>query len=161
MMHILDGHVKTAEIDWKPLVESGVETRGISVKVLRFSHRGQSSMAVILVLFGSCLLFDPSALRSCHYSTRGWPAAESRSQRCFCSRHREFRLVVRPRSSSDPPQRRDEESCSRNQLAPASRAAMQAATIPISEAAVSGIAMASGIGRLRSRAAQAPFCSKC
>jgi quercetin dioxygenase-like cupin family protein len=35
MMHILDGHVKTAEIEWKPLVEEGVDTSGISVKVLR------------------------------------------------------------------------------------------------------------------------------
>jgi hypothetical protein len=35
MMHILDGHVKTAEIEWTPLVEEGVDTSGISVKVLR------------------------------------------------------------------------------------------------------------------------------
>jgi quercetin dioxygenase-like cupin family protein len=33
--HILNGHVKTAEIEWKPLVEGGVDTRGISVKALR------------------------------------------------------------------------------------------------------------------------------
>jgi hypothetical protein len=35
MTHILDGHVKTAHIEWKPLVEGGVDTSGISVKVLR------------------------------------------------------------------------------------------------------------------------------
>jgi ChrR Cupin-like domain len=33
--HILKGHVTTAEIEWRPLVEGGVDTRGISVKVLR------------------------------------------------------------------------------------------------------------------------------
>jgi quercetin dioxygenase-like cupin family protein len=33
--HILNGHVKTAEIEWKPLVERGVDTKGISVKPLR------------------------------------------------------------------------------------------------------------------------------
>jgi hypothetical protein len=33
--HILNGHVKTAEMEWKPLVESGVDTKGISVKPLR------------------------------------------------------------------------------------------------------------------------------
>jgi hypothetical protein len=33
--HILNGHVNTAEIEWKPLVESGVDTKGISVKALR------------------------------------------------------------------------------------------------------------------------------
>src|SRR5262245_26933213 len=32
---ILSGHVKTAEIDWRPLVESGVDTKGISTKALR------------------------------------------------------------------------------------------------------------------------------
>jgi quercetin dioxygenase-like cupin family protein len=31
----LDGVVKTASMEWKPLDESGVDTRGISVKVLR------------------------------------------------------------------------------------------------------------------------------
>lgn len=31
----LDGLVKTASMHWKPLVESGVDTRGISVKPLR------------------------------------------------------------------------------------------------------------------------------
>jgi quercetin dioxygenase-like cupin family protein len=31
----LDGLVKTANVEWKPLVESGVDTRGISVKPLR------------------------------------------------------------------------------------------------------------------------------
>ena len=33
--HTVIGHVKTPEIEWKPLVESGVDTRGISVKALR------------------------------------------------------------------------------------------------------------------------------
>jgi quercetin dioxygenase-like cupin family protein len=32
---ILDGLVRTANIEWTPLVESGVDTRGISVKGLR------------------------------------------------------------------------------------------------------------------------------
>ncbi len=31
----LDGVVRTARMEWKPLVESGVDTRGISVKGLR------------------------------------------------------------------------------------------------------------------------------
>src|SRR5262245_56575140 len=33
--YTLTGHVKTAEMEWKPLVESGVDTTGISVKTLR------------------------------------------------------------------------------------------------------------------------------
>jgi hypothetical protein len=32
---ILDGLVRTANLEWTPLVESGVDTRGISVKGLR------------------------------------------------------------------------------------------------------------------------------
>jgi quercetin dioxygenase-like cupin family protein len=32
---ILDGLVKTADMQWKPLVERGVDTSGISVKALR------------------------------------------------------------------------------------------------------------------------------
>jgi len=33
--YTLTGHVKTAQMEWKPLVESGVDTTGISVKTLR------------------------------------------------------------------------------------------------------------------------------
>jgi quercetin dioxygenase-like cupin family protein len=33
--HIVDGLVRTSNVEWTPLVESGVDTRGISVKALR------------------------------------------------------------------------------------------------------------------------------
>lgn len=73
---ILNGHVKTAEIEWKPLVESRVDTRGISVKVLRmdlttgrapnfllrfepganYPYHNHPAGEELFVLSGSCLI---------------------------------------------------------------------------------------------------------
>jgi hypothetical protein len=161
MMHILDGHVKTAEIDWKTFVERGVETRGISVKVLRFSHRGQSSMAVILVLFGSCLLFR--SLGFAFVPLLDWWMASGRvalaAMFLFTAPRVSFgsstAVIIGSTTTPRPGELQPQPTCASQPCGDAG------CDHPISGAAVSGIAMASGIGRLRSRAAQAPFCSKC
>jgi quercetin dioxygenase-like cupin family protein len=62
---ILDGHVKTAEIEWTPLVESGVDTRGISVKVLRTDPMTGRAPSIVL-------RFEPGA----SYPYHNHPAGE-------------------------------------------------------------------------------------
>ena len=74
----LDGLIKTASMQWKPLVESGVDTTGISVKplrtepvtgrprsfVLRFEHgakypyHNHPAGEELFVLSGSCVIED-------------------------------------------------------------------------------------------------------
>jgi quercetin dioxygenase-like cupin family protein len=74
--HILTGHVKTAGMEWKPLVENGVDTSGISVKVLRidlatgrapsfllrfepgasYPYHNHPAGEELFVLSGSCLI---------------------------------------------------------------------------------------------------------
>ena len=74
--HSLEGHVKTAEIEWKPLVESGVDRKGISVKPLRvdpatrraptflfrfepdaaYPYHSHPAGEELFVLSGSCLI---------------------------------------------------------------------------------------------------------
>jgi quercetin dioxygenase-like cupin family protein len=72
----LDGLVKTVSMQWKPLVESGVDTRGISVKPLRtepatgrarsfvlrfepgakYPYHSHPAGEELFVLTGSCLI---------------------------------------------------------------------------------------------------------
>jgi quercetin dioxygenase-like cupin family protein len=61
----LDGLVKTASLQWKPLVESGVDTTGISVKPLRTEPA--TGRAVTFVL-----RFEPGA----KYPYHDHPAGE-------------------------------------------------------------------------------------
>jgi quercetin dioxygenase-like cupin family protein len=63
--NVLNGQVKTAEIEWKPLVESGVDTRGISVKVLRIDPATGRAPSFLLRL-------DPGA----NYPYHNHPAGE-------------------------------------------------------------------------------------
>ena len=60
----LDGLVKTASLQWKPLVESGVDTTGISVKPLRTEPAGRAVSFV--------LRFEPGA----KYPYHDHPAGE-------------------------------------------------------------------------------------
>jgi hypothetical protein len=62
--HMLTGHVKTAQIEWKPLVESGVDTKGIFVKTLRIDPVSGRAPSFLL-------RFDPGA------SARTAPAASN------------------------------------------------------------------------------------
>lgn len=63
--HILDGLVSTAKMEWAPLVESGVDTRGIFVKGLR-TDRATGRAASFL------LRFEPDA----SYPYHNHPAGE-------------------------------------------------------------------------------------
>jgi quercetin dioxygenase-like cupin family protein len=62
---MLDGHVKTAEIEWTPLVESGVDTTGIFVKTLRIDPVTGRALTFLL-------RFEPGA----NYPYHNHPAGE-------------------------------------------------------------------------------------
>jgi quercetin dioxygenase-like cupin family protein len=61
----LDGLVKTASMQWKPLVESGVDTEGISVKPLRTEPATGRAQSFVL-------RFEPGA----KYPYHSHPAGE-------------------------------------------------------------------------------------
>jgi len=58
-------HIKTNEIDWKPLIEDGVNTTGIFVKTLRYDERAKRSPVILLK-------FEPGA----KYPAHNHPAGE-------------------------------------------------------------------------------------
>jgi quercetin dioxygenase-like cupin family protein len=57
-------HVKSAELTWKPLVETGVKTDGIYVKVLRFDEATKRPPTFLLK-------FDPGASYPNHIHPAG------------------------------------------------------------------------------------------
>lgn len=63
--HMLTGHVKTAHIEWKPLVETGVDTKGIFVKTLRVDPVSGRAPSFLL-------RFEPGA----SYPSHNHPAGE-------------------------------------------------------------------------------------
>jgi quercetin dioxygenase-like cupin family protein len=56
---------RSAQQEWKPLIENGVDTRGIFVKVLRFDESAQRAPAILLK-------FEPGA----KYPYHNHPAGE-------------------------------------------------------------------------------------
>jgi quercetin dioxygenase-like cupin family protein len=52
-------HIKTSEVDWKPLVEDGVKTEGIFVKSLRYDEQAKRSPTILLK-------FEPGATYPAH-----------------------------------------------------------------------------------------------
>jgi quercetin dioxygenase-like cupin family protein len=45
----IDNYIaRTNEMEWKPLVESGIDTKGIYVKILRFDHQQQRPPSIYL-----------------------------------------------------------------------------------------------------------------
>jgi hypothetical protein len=61
---ILDGLVRTANIEWVPLVENGVDTRGISVKGLRTDQVSGRALSFLL-------RFEPNATYPYHNHPAG------------------------------------------------------------------------------------------
>jgi hypothetical protein len=67
---ILDGLIRTANLKWTPLVESGVDTRGISVKCLRRDQVTGRAPSFLL-------RFEPGAKVPVSPSSRGRRAVRS------------------------------------------------------------------------------------
>ena len=57
-------HVKSREVDWKPLIEDGVKTEGIYVKVLRYDEQSRRAPTILLK-------FEPGATYPAHNHPAG------------------------------------------------------------------------------------------
>jgi len=57
-------HIKSNELEWKPLIEAGVKTDGISVKALRYDEQTKRSPTILLK-------FDPGATYPAHNHPAG------------------------------------------------------------------------------------------
>ncbi|NWG29015.1 MAG: cupin domain-containing protein [Ignavibacteriaceae bacterium] len=56
--------VRSTELDWKPLIESGVKTDGIFVKILRYDEQTKRSPTIML-------RFEPGATYPAHNHPKG------------------------------------------------------------------------------------------
>ncbi|MFI5237634.1 MAG: cupin domain-containing protein [Ignavibacteriales bacterium] len=52
-------HIKSNEIEWKPLIEDGIKTEGIFVKILRYDEKSKRSPTILLK-------FEPGASYPAH-----------------------------------------------------------------------------------------------
>ena len=57
-------HIKSNEVEWKPLIEDGIKTEGIFIKVLRYDEQTKRSPTIILK-------FEPGATYPAHNHPAG------------------------------------------------------------------------------------------